>query len=146
MKILRHSWLVALALPALFSTKVALADTLAPGDPATLLTLDEQVVGGLTQPTAMAFLPDGKILVTQKGGEFKIFEADGSNLNAAAQQFVSATFDVDDASEKGLLNVRVHPDFATNRRLIFYYSANGAPVQNKHRVSSMVLGLSLIHI
>jgi glucose/arabinose dehydrogenase len=52
------------------------------------------------------------------------------------------SFPVDTASEKGLLNVLVHPSFAQNRRLLFYYSLAadaGGTNQDRHRVSSVVL-------
>src|SRR5687767_7371663 len=76
----QHFKILVLALPALLATKVVHADTLAAGDPATLLQLNEDFITGLTQPTSAAFLPDGKVVVTEQGGAVKIFEADGSNL------------------------------------------------------------------
>lgn len=139
MRFSKSSWILALAVPALFASNAARADQLAPGDPANLLVLDEDFIDDLDQPTSVAFLPDGKILVTEKGGALKVFDADGSPLNDSTDHFVAHDFDVDTESEKGLLNVLVHPDFATNRRLIFYYSAASQPDSRKNRVATAPL-------
>ncbi|HYO97106.1 MAG TPA: PQQ-dependent sugar dehydrogenase [Polyangiaceae bacterium] len=133
-------------LPLLTATP-ALADTLAAGDAATLLNIDDGFIGGLMLPTALAFLPDGRIVVTQKAGAVRLFEANG--MPAAVSTI--GTFTVDTESEKGLLNVLVHPEFATNRLLIFYYSAadggtpppmgtGGGSDNNRHRVVTIRLG------
>jgi glucose/arabinose dehydrogenase len=114
------------------SPSIALADSLAPGAPSDTFELSERV-GGLTEPTSFAFLPDGTIVVIQKTGEVLLADALGATRSAGR-------FVVDPAAEKGLLNVVVHPDFGSNRRLLFYYSDGRSPAADKHRVSSVVLG------
>lgn len=106
------------------------ADTLASGDPATLMTI-EDFVSDLDAPTAFAFLPDGRLLITQKEGDLLLASADGSETE------VIAHFDVDSGSEKGLLNVLVDPRFEENQRLFFYYSRAGGDSLDKHRVVSV---------
>ncbi len=85
--------------------------------------------------TDFRWLPDGRMVITQKSGELKVRRPDGSVVTAA-------TFPVDSGSEKGLLGVEVDPDFVHTRRLFLYYSlANRAGGTNadRHRVVSVVL-------
>jgi len=101
---------------------------------ATLFTLTNFVTG-LTEPTGFAFLPDGRMLITEKGGNLLIADKNGATA-------LAGTFTVDTESEKGLLHVIVHPDFATNRLLVFYYSANdsiGGTDLDRHRVVTVPL-------
>src|SRR4051794_41718882 len=73
-------------------------------------------VTGLSDVTDFAFLPDGRMVITEKSGGLKIRKADGAVV-------LAAKFEVDEASEKGLLGVAVDPKFAENKRLFLYYSA-----------------------
>jgi MYXO-CTERM domain-containing protein len=96
--------------------RAALAvDTLTAGDPANSFVISDYLTG-LDAVTSFAFLPDGRMVITQKTGNVVLREANGSKS-------VIGTFAVNTASEQGLLHVIVHPQFATNRLLIFYYSA-----------------------
>ncbi|HEX5737043.1 MAG TPA: PQQ-dependent sugar dehydrogenase [Hydrogenophaga sp.] len=68
-------------------------------------------------PSAMAFLPDGRFVVVVRDVYVRLYEADGSSymyLNHAAFRNV-----VRGSEHTGLLDVAVDPDFATNRRLYF---------------------------
>ncbi|MBS1153959.1 MAG: sle, partial [Myxococcaceae bacterium] len=87
-------------------------------------------LNGLAEPTDLRWLPDGRMLITSKGGTFYVRQTNGQLSSAG-------TFSVDSASEKGLLGLEVDPDFATNRRLYFYYSASnasGGTDLDRHRV------------
>jgi glucose/arabinose dehydrogenase len=99
--------------------------------PATGLALQD-VVTGLGDATDVAFLPDGRMLVTEKGGAFKIASPGGVAT-------LAGTFDVDDESEKGLLGVAVDPAFATTRRVFLYLSAREANDDDRNRVLSVRL-------
>ncbi len=70
-------------------------------------------------PWAMAFLPDRRMLVTQKGGQMLLVGADGT------QRQVVATIPVDSAGQGGLMDVVPAPDFATSRHVYFSYSVAG---------------------
>src|SRR5690242_15120102 len=87
------------------------ADTMAAGAPANNFTVAAYATG-LTSPTSFAFLPSGLMIITDKDGN--AYSTDGKTAPKPI-----GTFDVDQASEKGLLHVIVHPNFATNRLLIF---------------------------
>jgi len=68
-----------------------------------------EVVAGLHQPTAMAFIGSGDILVLQK--------ADGRVrrvINGVLQTGQVLDVAVDNASERGLLGIALHPRFSTN--------------------------------
>lgn len=99
---------------------------------ASALTMTE-FHGGLELPTALEFLPDGSLLIAEKGGRLLL-------RRPAGEVVVAGKLDVDQETEKGLLNVLAHPDFARNRQLIVYYSAKEAPVFDKHRVVTLRLG------
>ncbi|MBM4362714.1 MAG: PQQ-dependent sugar dehydrogenase [Deltaproteobacteria bacterium] len=96
------------------------------------LTITE-LHGGLELPTALEFLPDGSLLIAEKGGRLILRRPGGEVV-------VAGKLDVDQETEKGLLNVLAHPDFARNRQLIVYYSAKDAPVFDKHRIVTLRLG------
>ena len=78
------------------------------------------VVRGLTDPWAMAFLPDGRMLITEKAGQLRIATPDG-RLSAplAGLPTVAAT------GQCGLLDVVLDPQFSENRRLFFTFAEPG---------------------
>jgi aldose sugar dehydrogenase len=73
---------------------------------------------GLTSPWGMAFLPDGRVIVTEKSGSLRIVSADGKTLSAK----LSGVPAVDAAGQGGMLDVAVDPDFATNARIYLSFS------------------------
>jgi glucose/arabinose dehydrogenase len=66
-------------------------------------------VGG---PTAIAFTPDGRMLITTQGGALRVVTAGGSLVAAPAVTVP----DVCSNSERGLLGVAVDPMFISNQR------------------------------
>jgi uncharacterized protein (TIGR03382 family) len=120
-----------LGMLTLLCAAAALGDTL---DPATGLK-STNVLTGLGPVTDFGFLPDGRILFTQKTGDVKIFEAPSAVK-------LAGTFIVNPASEQGLLGVAIDPAFATSHTLFFYYSADvsiGGSDTDRHRVVSITL-------
>ena len=81
----------------------------------------ETVASGLQNPWAVAFLPDGRFLVTERPGRMRIIERDGK-LNKPLE----GVPEVVAAGQGGLLDVIVDADFATNRALYFCYSEPAA--------------------
>ncbi|MEI5685855.1 PQQ-dependent sugar dehydrogenase [Sphingomonas kyungheensis] len=80
----------------------------------------ETVIADFVSPWAIAFLPDERILVTEKAGQMILLSADGRRRQTIA------TLPVDSAGQGGLMDVVPAPDFATSRRIYFSYSAKGA--------------------
>ena len=94
---------------------------------------DSLVVGTLGGPTALAFTPDGRLLITRQLGVLRVFGPSG--LVATPALTLSG---VCSNSERGLLGVAVDPDFATNNYIYVYYTTNASGTC-QNRVSRFVL-------
>ena len=79
---------------------------------------DDQPVVSLTSPTAFAFTPDGRMLVTTKTGALRVVSG-GTLLSTPALDFTSR---ICADSERGLLGVAVDPQFASNRFVYLFYT------------------------
>lgn len=78
----------------------------------------ETRVGGLEHPWGLAFLPDGKALVTERSGRLRLVDpAGGSGTAVDGIPVVVAR------GQGGLLDVALHPGFAGNRLVYLTYSA-----------------------
>ncbi|MFP8833143.1 PQQ-dependent sugar dehydrogenase [Hydrogenophaga sp. XSHU_21] len=86
--------------------------------PAALRT--EVVAGGLQNPWGLAFLGDGRLLVTERPGRMRVVEADGRVGPALA-----GVPEVEAVGQGGLLDVIADRDFAQNRTVHFCYSEPG---------------------
>ena len=75
------------------------------------------VANGFEHPWAIAFLPDGDILVTERPGRLRVIR-DG-HLVAAPIEGVPEVYAV---GQGGLLDVHPHPDFSSNRIIYLTYS------------------------
>jgi MYXO-CTERM domain-containing protein len=120
-----------LLLASLWATIPAAAQTLTPGGPANTFQATTYV-SGLTQPTDFRFLPDGRVVMTEKTGAVKVRRTDGTVVTAGS-------FAVDSDSEKGLLGVEIDPQFQSNG-FLYFYASDGPTIANKHRVLRVVLG------
>lgn len=78
---------------------------------------ETQFASGLTNATAMAFAPDGRLFVCQQGGQLRVVK----NGVLLATPFVSLT--VDPFGERGLLGLAFDPNFTTNNFVYVYYTA-----------------------
>ena len=76
-------------------------------------------VAQFDSPWAIAFLPDARLVVTQKDGQMLLVSADGR------QRRTIATLPVSSAGQGALMDVVPAPDFAQSRRIYFSYSAAG---------------------
>ena len=90
----------------------------------------ETVTEGLEHPWSLAFLPDGRMLVTERVGRLRIIEADGS-LNPQPVGGVPEGFV---AAQAGLMEVILDPEFASNQQLYLSY-AYGTTQANNTRLS-----------
>ena len=101
----------------------ALAQTLPAG-------FTDALVTAVSAPTATAFAPDGRLLITSQNGSLRVFKS-GALLATAALGFSAAANGADPkictGSEMGLLGVAVDPQFASNKYIYLYYTArNGS--------------------
>ena len=74
-------------------------------------------VDGLIRPWSIAFLPGGDTLITERPGRLRIVR-NGKLLPNAVEGLPPVLF----AGQGGLLEVALHPDFASNRLLYISYS------------------------
>ncbi len=72
-------------------------------------------------PWAMTFLPDGRMLVTEKGGTLKLVSADGKAVTS-----VTGVPKVDSGGQGGLMDVVLHPKFTENGLVYLSWSETGA--------------------
>lgn len=74
---------------------------------------------GLEHPWALAFLPDGRMLVTERAGRLRILGRDGSPVGPP----LAGLPRVEAAGQGGLLDVALHPKFAENGWVYLSYAA-----------------------
>jgi glucose/arabinose dehydrogenase len=76
---------------------------------------------GLEFPWSLAFLPDGRLLVTERPGRLRLVGTDG-RLDPRPLDGVPTVAAV---GQGGLLDVALHPDFAKNRLVYLSYAGEG---------------------
>ncbi len=79
-----------------------------------------EVVRGLDHPWALAFLPDGAMLVTERSGHLRRVTPDG-----AVSAPIAGVPEVYATGQGGLLDVALAPDFADSRRIYLSYAEPG---------------------
>jgi glucose/arabinose dehydrogenase len=107
----------------------------------------DTAVTNVSQPTALAFTPDGRMLVTGQDGRLRVY------LNGVLTTALDLRIGdkVCNNFERGLLGVAVDPNFTVTQYIYLYYTANlsnttnggdcsGAPAGNQvNRVSRFLL-------
>lgn len=79
--------------------------------------VDEVVATSIPAPTAFAFLPDGRMLVTTQGGTIRLVQE-----GAATTIALDLTAKVCSNSERGVLGIALDPQFsATSNRFVYVY-------------------------
>jgi len=87
----------------------------------------EAVAGDLDTPWALAFAPDGRMFVTERGGNIKVVQ------NGQVRQYFEVEGVVEE-SESGLLGIALDPEFHTTRHLFVYHSYRGEDDGLENRV------------
>jgi glucose/arabinose dehydrogenase len=78
------------------------------------------VTDALVEPWALAFLPDGDILVTERGGRLRLIQ-EGRLISGS----IGGIPPVDTRKQDGLMDLALHPRFAHNQTIYFTYSKPG---------------------
>jgi glucose/arabinose dehydrogenase len=78
----------------------------------------EVVAEGLDTPWSVAFLPDGRYLVSERPGNLRVVAADGTLSEPLAHGRTIAQ-----GGQAGLFGVAIDPDFAANGMIYFIYAA-----------------------
>ncbi|MDQ5900679.1 MAG: hypothetical protein QG600_257, partial [Patescibacteria group bacterium] len=83
----------------------------------------------LDTPWAIALLPEGGMLVTERKGTIRLI----SKENQLKDEPVATLSAVKEAGEGGLLGIALHPDFSMNKYVYLYYtySQNGENTLNR---------------
>jgi glucose/arabinose dehydrogenase len=80
----------------------------------------ETLTEGLDHPLGMAFLPDNRLLVTERAGTLRILD-ENNNLSEPLQ----GTPEVFAVGQGGMLDVALHPDFDQNNYIYLSFSEPG---------------------
>lgn len=75
---------------------------------------------GLVNPWGLDFLPDGRMIVTEKSGQLRLVGREGELSDP-----LGGVPEVDARGQGGLLDVALHPDFAQNRLVYLTYAEPG---------------------
>jgi len=139
------------ALPALGAIVLALLLAVVPAYGAVTVPpqFEDELVASVNSPTALAFTPDGRLLITRQYGTLHVYR-NGSLLPDPALDLSNR---ICDNRERGVLGVAVDPAFALNRYIYLYYTYNKAdscqlndensgagPDSPVNRVSRFILG------
>ena len=79
------------------------------------------VSSALSAPWGITGLPDGRLLITQKGGQLRIATAAGAISNP-----ITGLPSVNSSGQGGLLGLCIDPQFATNRMVYWVFSSQEA--------------------
>lgn len=90
--------------------------TRAPVIPGALRLSRTTLVEGLENPWGMTWLPDGGLLITERGGDLRLYR-DGQLSGP-----ITGLPEVDSGGQGGLLDVAVGPDFAQTRQIWFSFA------------------------
>jgi glucose/arabinose dehydrogenase len=109
---------VSFLIPAALAALAALAQTQRSEEHAFRVV---ELTRGLEQPWSLAFLPDGRMLVTEKAGRLRFvgkdFKLDPQPVTGLPQATVQG--------QGGLMDVALHPRFGENGLLYLSYAARG---------------------
>jgi glucose/arabinose dehydrogenase len=102
-----------------------------------------EMTTGLANPWSLAFLPDGRMLVTERPGALKLLSAGGS-----VEGNISGVPAVVAQGQGGLLDVVLDPAFATNRRIYLSFAERDATAAalNGTAVARAVLELDTLSL
>ena len=85
----------------------------------------ETQIAGLSNPTAMAVHPDGRVFVCQQTGALRVIK------NGALLATPFTTLTVNSSGERGLLGIAFDPNYASNRFVYVYYTATSPQIHNR---------------
>ncbi len=100
-------------------------------------TIIAEDFGFFSEPWAMTFLPDGRLLVTEKAGRLYLYD-----WKTKTKKSVSGLPEVAYGGQGGLGDIILHPDFERNHYIYFSYAEDdgtgnfGAAVARAHLIES----------
>jgi LPXTG-motif cell wall-anchored protein len=91
--------------------------------------VDKQIASGLTSPTSMTTLPDGRLLVLQQNGVVRLIKND-----AMQSTNFYAVPNVDVFSERGCLGITADPNFSSNGYVYLYCAIRQSATVSNNQV------------
>jgi glucose/arabinose dehydrogenase len=128
----RHRRFALAAASFAFATPAVAADGVVQTEKAEIRV--ETIADGLEHPWAIAFLPDGSALVTERPGRLRYMSPEGE-----LSEPVAGVPEVDARRQGGLLDVALDPNFAENRLVYLSYAEPGEGGTNSTAVARGVL-------
>src|SRR5207244_4007327 len=96
----------------------AVSSLLAAGPPP---DFSDALVTNLDNPTALAFTPDRRLLITQQTGQLRVYAGGALLATPALDLTVGDKICNDTNTERGLLGVAIDPQFSANHAIYLYY-------------------------
>ncbi|MEM6999070.1 MAG: PQQ-dependent sugar dehydrogenase [Pseudomonadota bacterium] len=100
----------------------------------------EQVANGLQHPWSLEFLPDGRILVTERPGYLRYVE------NGEVSKPIRGLPDIKAFGQGGLLDIALDPDFDKNNTIYLSYAGPGEDGVSTEVVSATLSGQELTNV
>src|SRR4249919_1007963 len=101
---------------------------------------ESTVASGLDQPTAVAWTPDGRMLVTEKPGRVRLMTAGGQLL---PNPIIDISDHVNSYWDRGLLGIAVDASFASNHYVYLLYTWDANPLNSTGPKSSRLTRVTL---
>jgi glucose/arabinose dehydrogenase len=131
-----HKALMCGAILSAASLPVLAAQTKAPAAPRTAIAV-QSIAKGLNHPWGLQFLPDGRMVVSERAGAIRIVTRDGK-----ISPPLSGVPAADVRGQGGMLDVALAPDFAQSGLLFFSFSEARGGSRNGTSVGRGRLALS----
>jgi aldose sugar dehydrogenase len=98
--------------------------------PAPPIWFEPQVIAqNLEAVWALAFVPDGRLFLTERGGRIRVIQKDA--LAPEPWATIPVLDSPSTGAESGLMGLAVDPAFAQNRRIYVCYTHRGPPLVNR---------------
>ena len=131
---LRQRWLTAALVGLLGSTSVGAAEMVEERIESDQLAFSiEKVAGGLEHPWAVAFLPDGRYLVSERPGRLNLIDDEGGEPRA-----LEGLPEVSQHGQGGLLDIALHPEFGDGEHDWIYFTWSKPEGSNSRSALSRV--------
>ena len=98
------------------------------------------LVSGLVHPWSLVFLPDGDLLITERPGRLRVVRH-----GRLLEEPIAGVPVVASTGQGGLLDVVLHPNFATNRLLCLAYSRRDSDGSGTAIICSELVGNRLVN-
>ncbi|MEM7749740.1 MAG: PQQ-dependent sugar dehydrogenase [Pseudomonadota bacterium] len=127
-----HFVSVFFAISAVLAFPAAAVQTQAPKPQQPTGAKTQVIAKGLVHPWGMQFLPDGRVIVTERPGAIRIVDKSGR-----VSKPLSGAPKVSARGQGGMLDIALAPDFATSRILFVSYSQPRGRGQNGTSVARL---------